>query len=421
MSEFIYNILVWVNSLFGVEDGIAWAVVLLLGIFFALGLRHGRLRQIAPGLMVSVGILGTFCGIFIALHPLDFSPGKINDSIETLLNGMATAFITSLLGIAAAIVFRFRRAIIPALKEPVSPEQAQILERLDAIKQAIAGEGDSSLVTQIQKMRDENRDGFNKLDGLSEAIRGALVENLEALTNDIREIIGKQLGESLQTLIKDIEKALIEQFGKTFIEFNEATQAIKKWQEDHRGQVEQLTAAFDLAATRIEQIATDCATIPSTMQQLREMIEVLYQNVEVLNNRIEAFAGMRQQAEEAFPVIKEHLDRIGEDLKNSAAGFTGLEETIRTTFENAERETRDIAQQHSHNIQEMAANMRETMEKAQRAADQKVAGIVEGGIQKFTKQINEEIDRLTREWGDNMVSIAEQCKETIDKVNRQGQ
>ena len=337
--------------------------------------------------MVSVGILGTFCGISIALHPLDFTPGKINDSIETLLSGMATAFITSLLGIAAAIVFRFLRAIIS--KPPVPPGQAQILERLDAIKQAIAGEGDSSLVTQIQKMRDENRDGFNKLDGLSEAIRGALVENLEALANDIREIIGKQLGESPQKLIDNIEEALIKQFGQTFIEFNKATQAIKKWQEDHRAQVEQLTTAFDLAAKRIEQIATDCTAIPSTMESLGEIIKIADQNVRDLNDRVKAFAEMRQQAEEALPVIKEHLDQIGEDLKNNAAGFTGLEETIRTTFENAERETRNIAQQHSDNVQTMAANMRETMEKEQRDAAQEVAGLVKGGIQKFTKQINE--------------------------------
>ena len=122
-------------------------------------------------------------------------------------------------------------------KEASSDERYQVLDRLDAIKQAISGDDDSSLVTQFQKLRDENRDGFSKLDSLNETIRDALLKNLDSLIEDLREIIGKQLGDALKNLIENIEEALIKQFGKTFREFNEATQAIKRWQEEHRNQV----------------------------------------------------------------------------------------------------------------------------------------------------------------------------------------
>lgn len=421
MFEIIYLPLAWLG-----EDGIIWAVSGLLIVFFVLGLTSERFRQIAPSLMVSLGILGTFCGIFIALYPLDFSPGKVNDSIETLLNGMKTAFVTSLLGIFLAIVFRVIGAplstsintLLPGLMKPEkdTSEQREILVRLDAIKQAIAGEGDSSMVTQMQKMRDENRDGFKKLDGLSETIRNALVDNLKSLIEEIRDIVGRQLGESLQNLINSIEKALIEQFGETFVEFNAATQAIKKWQEGHRREVEQLTAAFDLVAKGISQIKTDCEKIPPTMEQLREITGVAHHNVEALNRQVEAFAAIRQQAEEAFPVIKKHLDKVGVDLENSAAGFAGLEKTIRTTFQSAEQEVRRIAQQHSENVQSMATRMRETLEKNATDSTDKVTGIVASAIEQFSKEINGEINRITKEWGGNMVSIAERCEQTINKV-----
>ena len=79
MSKRIYDGL----ALFG-EEGILWVVLGILLLFFVLGLRFEKYRQAAPALMMSTGILGTFCGIFIALYPLDFTPGNMNDSIEAL-------------------------------------------------------------------------------------------------------------------------------------------------------------------------------------------------------------------------------------------------------------------------------------------------------------------------------------------------
>ena len=370
------------------QDGILLMVLAMLIGFGIFGWKSGNFSRVAPALMTSTGILGTFCGIFIALYPLDFSPGKVNDSVHALLNGMKTAFVTSLVGIFAAILFR--AVISPladsrrtSLEESASPEEREILKRLDAIKQAIAGDGDSSMVTQVRALRDESRQGFQKLDGLSEAIRGALVENLQQLMTDIREVIGEQLKQQLENLVAEIREVIIERLGNTFIELKDATIALNEWQQQHRAQVEQLTAAFNLAAERIAAIALDCEKIPPTMEQLREIVEMAHRDVEALNRQVEAFAGMRKQAEEAFPQIKEHLDEIGQNLSKSAEGFTGLEETIRTTFQNADKETRRLAEQHVQNVENLAANMRETLEKAQRESADKVQTIISEGLEEI--------------------------------------
>jgi hypothetical protein len=242
MAAWIYNALAYLG-----EDGILFGVSVLLCIFFYVGYSKPVFRTAAPALMTSLGIFGTFCGIFIALYEFDASPGEMNKSIEAFLGGMRTAFVTSLLGLSCSITFRSFESRFPTGTGPPDPrdvEQRNMIEKLDAIRLAIAGDGDSSLVTQIQKLRDENRDGFRKLDGLAETIRDSLLTNLDSLIDDLRNIIEKQLGESLLNLISRIEEALIDQFGSTFIQFNDATQALKKWQEDHREQVEQLTAKW---------------------------------------------------------------------------------------------------------------------------------------------------------------------------------
>ena len=481
------------------QDGILnWVGIFLVGVFIA-GFLFEKVRQIAPTLMTSAGILGTFCGVFLALKSVDFTDRETMDqSVRGLLDGMSTAFVTSLLGIGFAIVFRvasiplsfslwgFMRRIIQFAPPPPSPEQREVLERLDAIKHAIAGDGDSSMVTQMQKMRDENRDGFKKwdaalpaldairqaiagdgdssvvtqmqklrdenregfkqLEGLAEIIRDALAKNLETLASEIRDIIGRQLGDSLRQLIASIETALIEQFGKTFVEFNEATQALKKWQEDHRAQVEQLTAAFNLAAERIAVIAAECEKIPPTMERLREVVEVAHGNVQSLNKQVEAFAGMRQQAEESFPVIKAHLDKIGSDLEASAKGFDGLEETIKAAFLKVEQESKraaeqhaksmgemsasmrdslsavesetwKVAEQHSQNVRQIVADMTATLSKVQHESAQQVTAVVEKAINQFSGEMDREITRVAREWGSNLVAVAERARDAIQAVD----
>ena len=325
----------------------------------------------------------------------------------------------------------------------------------------------------MQKLRDETRDGFRKLDGLAETIRDALVNNLEQLIKDLQEIIGRQLGDALLKLIENIEEALIKQFGKTFIEFNEATQALKKWQEDHRTQVERLTEAFDQVALKISQISSDCKKIPATMDKLREILAVTDAQLSALTQSAEVFAKMREQAEQSFPLIKEHLDKIGADLRESAKGFDGLEETIRNTFQNAEQEarkivlqhsenvlqmtsgmketleqaqqearnvaqqhsedvqqmasgmretldqaqqeTRRVAQQHTENVQQIAAGMRDTLEQAQRDSASKISSIINEAMQNF----DSEIRRISEQYGSNMLSIARKCEEAIRSSERQ--
>ena len=416
MAEWIYRPLAFLD-----EGGILIIVSLALCYFFVRGYSKPTWRPSAPALMTSLGILGTFAGIFVALYEFDASPGQMNASISAFLSGMRTAFVTSLLGLLFSIVFRSFEHRFPVEtneQDPLAIEQRNVIEKLDAIRLAIAGDGDSSIVTQIQSLRIENRDGFKKMDGLAETIRDSLLKNLDSLIDDLRNIIEKQLGESLRDLIRNIEEALIKQFGSTFVQFNEATQAIKKWQEDHRLQVEKLTEAFNLAVRGMAGIVEGCQSIPPTMEQLRPIVETAHRNIESLNRQVEAFAGMRKQAEESFPAIKSNLDKIGENLSSSAKGFETMEETLKKAFESAEEQTRRVANLHAENVERITAKMIQTLEGAQQESAARVTEIVESAIRKFSGEVSEELDRVATAWGSNLVSIAERCSEAITEVDR---
>ena len=73
---------------------------------------HAQLAELIPGLLTSLGILGTFMGLMQGLTSVDFSnaQGTIQ-SIPQLLSGMRFAFATSVAGIACSLLFNMLHRI----------------------------------------------------------------------------------------------------------------------------------------------------------------------------------------------------------------------------------------------------------------------------------------------------------------------
>src|SRR5690554_1272203 len=80
------------------------AFVFVLACFWKRGNKHHPFTQYSPTLLTTLGILGTFFGIVAGL--LAFDVTDIDGSIQGLLAGMKTAFITSLVGMFLSIVYK---------------------------------------------------------------------------------------------------------------------------------------------------------------------------------------------------------------------------------------------------------------------------------------------------------------------------
>lgn len=69
---------------------------------------RGALADVVPGLLTSLGILGTFWGLMTGLSSLDTSDtSAILTAIPTLISGMKFAFGTSVVGISCSLLFNF--------------------------------------------------------------------------------------------------------------------------------------------------------------------------------------------------------------------------------------------------------------------------------------------------------------------------
>jgi len=132
-----------------------------------------------PSVFTTLGVLGTFSGIFFGLQKFDV--GNINESIPMLLEGMKTAFLTSIVGIVLSLIFRpIGQNVLRAIELNEPPKQtnelsalseiANILratkvetkENFEKLNTALIGETDTSVSTQLVKLRNQTTENHSE-------------------------------------------------------------------------------------------------------------------------------------------------------------------------------------------------------------------------------------------------------------------
>lgn len=74
---------------------------------------HSSYGEMIPGVLTTLGILGSFYGIVTGLSTLDLSTTEsMSRSIAVLISGMRTAFNTSIVGAILALTFQILRRIV---------------------------------------------------------------------------------------------------------------------------------------------------------------------------------------------------------------------------------------------------------------------------------------------------------------------
>ena len=298
-------------------------LALLIELFDVKNHRLKRISSIAPGAMMSLGILGTFLGIFIGL--LDFDIININESVPQLLEGLKIAFGTSILGLTYAIAFRIINPII--VRSTTKAEDSSIDDIVDHlinvevnIKEgfknlydAVTDEKDTSIVGQLQRLRASNseveiaiREGFKQQN-----------KEFREFSENMSETFSKAIIDELKSVIREFNEKISEQFGENFKKLNEAVGLLVTWQEQYRNQMEEMKTAIDTSITGIEtcrnallDIEKSSQSIPGTVRKMEEANKLLADQIENLAGSLKAFSDIKESATEAFPVIEKHITNM---------------------------------------------------------------------------------------------------------------
>ena len=318
-----------------------------------------RFTAYAPTLLTSLGILGTFIGIVIGLLNFDPTQSQLEASIGKLLDGLKTAFITSITGMGAGILFK---VLSTTLLKPAEAESepevgpADILAKLDeqtrllqATRDAVAGSEESSLAGQMKLLRtdlaDRHRDDRKAFDDFAEQVKllhtdladrhrddrqafdafaDHLWEQLKEFAQMMSRSATEQVVKALTEVIANFNQKITEQFGDNFKRLDASVQKLVEWQEGYRQQLKQLHVLYEQSVQSITKIdsavahiAESSSSIPDSMEKLADIVNTASHQVAELERHLTAFAQLRDRAVEAVPQMQAHVEEITREISAS--------------------------------------------------------------------------------------------------------
>ena len=284
---------------FSTNDLITIGLCVLMGVIGFFGYHKPFMKKInddptqecdEPQAIASLGVLFTFIGISYGL--LEFNSADIESSVPVLLGGMRTAFITSVIGMIWSMCLKYKQnkeekeyyqqkvkvdndATIGQLisylqskdekmaekESSVKQYQENLLTAIQEINKSLVGDGDASVITQIQLIKSKIQDGFESRNSQSKQEHEILIKEFQKFAETMAENNSKAFIEALNSTIRDFNEKIQEQFGENFKQLNIAVGKLLEWQDNYKNTVIEVTENQRTIFEGIEQAKTSLASM----------------------------------------------------------------------------------------------------------------------------------------------------------------
>ena len=339
-----------------------------------------RLAELTPGILVSLGILGTFLGLVMGLSGLTLSASDTSTllaGMEKLIAGMSTAFLTSIAGVVASIAFNLinnhyvgkcEKAIdrfcdvfsLYAMPKPVSEETAMLTlqqEQTAYIRQAVEEISQKMAVQVEQSIMRAMLPVQRSMDNFILAATQAQVEGVDRIAQVFVQRMNVALGQEFDHLRQVLAETGVEQ-QKVQQEMRAATEAIAQMTQDvvnmHQLSQGVLEHFRDYVSDMNDSRAQVDETNRKTIELLTAMNKTSGQQAMYLARLQEyqaSLASVQQQytamtdsflhnAQEQTRITAREMDRAVEQMHEGAQALAGAyEQFTRQTQENLARTT----------------------------------------------------------------------------------
>jgi len=360
-------------------DGIFLALVLSFAyaVHFKRTGKHEAYTNYAPTLLTSLGIFGTFLGIVAGL--LNFDTSDIDGSIGPLLEGMKTAFITSIAGLTLSIIYKLIESSVEKSADANQEHRKDAVDASDIYEIMSMSLAESKSINQsIQNSDKNNTDSITALRNQIQQIvdhsaqkevqlnefQKLLWDKLDSFAELMSKSATEQVVEALNGVIRDFNTKLTEQFGKNFEELNQAVYKLVEWQENYKNQLIEMQDKYALGVKAISEteasvskITEHTQTIPQNINSLKSVLEVNQHQIAELDKHLDAFVQVRDAAVASVPEIKEKIDSAIEGVKQANEL---LAQGITTSTEKIEMVISQSAEQYMHSVDQTRAALTES-------------------------------------------------------------
>ena len=363
------------------------------------GPGNATLAELIPGLLTSLGILGTFMGMMRGLSGLDFSNSDaIIEGIPILLSGMQFAFGTSVAGVSCSIVFNMLNRILQGSSYRAIDDFVECFTTL-AMQRPL--DNDVQLICQNQ---DSNHMLANLTDVLPATVEGSITRAMSPVAKAMDNFlvgatraqvdgVGRIVGNFVQQMNLSLSDQFV-QLGRTMTEINQNQQLSM---ESVR---QSMAAAGNIVADVRELHAVSNDVIQHFEQYVRELGDARRRDERFEQSTASLLAEMQQMNAAQSKVLQQVSDSH-KALLSSMTAFTAESEKSMARLQHNSTAT---AQQ----LEQVASTMN--------AAGQELSGSCQSFVQSVVGGLSQALGMFDQ----NMTTLIAALTEKIDSLNAEG-
>lgn len=400
----------------------------------------------APSILSGLGVLGTFVGLTFSVATFDSTDSAaIMSSIKTLLGGMGTAFITSLIGMALSAVYTiFQKWFYNSYDNAISAfdnildqkyyisadeviiaenkkSNKEILSRLAAIERSKELNEKLNAIQEALTIHDE--DGSSVTAGTmmlnlyeeSEKQSQALESFTTDLSNELNASLGKTMDSSIVPLILKLEKShdvmntKIEELSNNIQ--SPATDFVTTAVGELRSSMQTMANEFRDSISR--QTISQLETLANNLAKSGELLNTLPMTMQLMADKVSAsFNDVKGIVSDLQSAI---LKQQNEMLENSRNANNTLAEQMRQNFS-------DVTMQQNNALKDAQSQLEQAVMQMTTQLAHTTAGFAEQQnalpqtLQIMTDKVASSFNEVNQVVGGIQASVAKQQSDMIEST-----
>lgn len=373
--------------------------------------QHLNLRywNSVPSILVGMGILGTFVGMVCGLLPfsvVDFTQtNEIQEAIKQLLAGVATAFVTSVLGMSTSLLFNMveKERIGKVSREIVDLQRVLDQTFTLTTQEEISFRQEDELAQQTQALKSFSTDLANEIKSAMAQGRQEIITELQKAPDAFSNAMAERLAPSLNEL-NDAVKELREQKEES------STEAIGKLIEVFQDSISGNTVRqMETLATTVDDVSQSLKDLPAQLADMMTSVqdkidqtslvlsatseEQMGQTKSMLNGMLNAFQSAIDKQQNG---LSETTDRVNEEMRQIASDIRNLLESV--------------ANQTNDQLSQRIADFESVLDQQRQAIDEITAGT--------TKASEESADRMRQLFEHSATRLGESVQDVEQSVSK---
>lgn len=408
-----------------------------------------RMLDAASGTLVGLGLLGTFLGLTLGIKGFDSTnTDNIQKSIQSLLSGMGTAFLTSLFGMGFSLIYT---AFEKRWKNKLAKSLYFFTEKLDEKyyiddislmnlnQQAILNTLRDSILCTLEKQLTYTNDSGTKIE-VANAVREILKENEEQskalksfstdlaleLNNGFDEVLSRQMQEKLLPLMENIDgttKIVVEHIDQMAANVaSPATDMIQNVVNELKNSMTAMMQEFKNnlsgdATNELEDLAKSLGTatqamadFPKNMENISVTLQVTIEEVKKAISEISNTSAASNNT--AMQKMQEQITFATTSISNT---ITEVKEVMTTITQSSEQSSQDIISKLSVASEQMGQFLSNTLGQLSLSVKDSIQGITDDVASKQSSLLALQEDTVSET--KKLLNVFNQGLEHMERMN----